>query len=490
MSTYSRIDKVSTAGRPQRQAVFSSPRQTLKALLIHAAPDDMEYPFRSHPLGGMYLTAYAEREVPGVSVDIIDLKVADHGIAGLGGIVRDMKPDVVGIGALTVHAASLHAAAAAVRGEAPEALLLAGGPHATCFPEKVLADDNIDAVVLGGGERAFKENREARTEGRQTENIHAVGTPAHLDTDERNTIDNPDDIPFPAWEKIDMPAYERHSSFTILGRRKYMSLFSSRACPYACIYCHNIFGRNYRPRSAENVLAEMRLLSERYGICDFDVLDDAFNLKRDRVETICNAIIDEKLDVRMAFPNGLRSDLLDEKLVKLMRRAGATYISFAIETASPRLQKVIHKNLKIEKAEKALRAASREGILCNGYFMLGFPTETEEELRSTIDFALHAPLDIAHFLRVTPFEGTSLYEMLDESTKQTLQQHPEYLCYEDRHLNLSKVPTKRFKFLFKYALVRFYINPFRILGILRHHPDWKSMLQYVPIALKRIFVKG
>jgi len=477
-------------GRAERFEHFLAPRKTLKVFLGNAAPDKMEYPFRSHPLGLMYLAAYAERQVPGVKVEILDMKVSESKLVDLQGIVGEEKPDIVGLGGLTVHAGAMHAAAAEARRAAPEAMILAGGPHATCFPGKVLSDENIDAVVLGEGEHAFANILRARREGSPINGIQAVGTAEHLDPDERDVVLDPDELPMPAWDKIDIPAYERHSSFTILGKRKYMGIFSSRACPYSCIYCHNIFGRRFRARGAQSVLSEIRTLMNDYGIRDFDVLDDVFNLKRERLVEICQTIIDEKLDIRIAFANGLRSDLLDEEIIHLLRAAGTTYISFAIETASPRLQKMINKNLKLDRARKAIEAASREGILCNGFFMLGFPTETEEELRQTIDFAVHSPLDIAHFLRVTPFEGTKLFDLVDDETKKYLTGHPEYLCYEDRHLNLSEVPAKRFRSLFRHALMRFYLNPLRMLKILRHHPDRISMLGYVPIALKRILIKG
>ena len=476
--------------RENRERALSQPKDGLGVLLVQVAPDGMEYPFRSHPLGLMYLAAYVEREVPGVRVDLLDMRVTRAGTAGLARLVAEKKPDVVGFSSMSVHAEWIHRSAASARPAAPEALFLAGGPHPTCFPARVLQDENIDAVVMGEGERALADILRARKEGRPPDGIPAVGTAASLEPGTRNIIENLDELPFPAWHKINVEDYFAFSSFSILGRRRYMSMFSSRACPYSCIYCHSIFGRKYRPRGAENVLSEIRLLIEKYGVRDFDMLDDVFNLNKERAVEIFEGIIRESAGISIAFPNGLRSDLLDEELIKLMARAGTTYISFAIETASPRLQSLIHKNLKLDKAFAAIRAASKAGILCNGYFMMGFPTETEPELKQTIDFAIHSPLQLAHFLRVTPFEGTGLFDLVDEKTKKVLLEHPEFLCYEDRHLNLSEIPTPRFRALFRYALMRFYLNPFRIAAIFRRHPNRWNLMQFVPIALKRIFIKG
>ncbi|MFA6451541.1 MAG: radical SAM protein [bacterium] len=461
-----------------------------RVLLIHVGPNSREYLFRSHPLGLMSLAAYAERELPGVDAGIIDMKVSNITAEEIGIKAKDAGADVVGLSALTVHADMLESAAAAVREAVPDALIVAGGPHATCHPLHALKSGYIDAVVQGEGERPFVNLLRARIERKPLQGIPAVMTPGMTEQPPRDEIENPDTLPFPAWDKIDFDAYSRYSSFSILGRRHYMSVFTSRACPYQCIYCHNIFGNKFRPRSADNVLREIRTLNEKYGIRDFDALDDAFNLNRARVVEICESLIKDGPKINIAFPNGLRSDLLDDELLELMRKAGTTYISFAIETASPRLQKYINKNLKIEKAARAIRKASQLGIFCNGYLMVGFPTETEEELRSTISFAIKSPLDTAHFLKVTPFAGTELFNRLDPETVASFKERPEIHIYEDRTFNLSKVPNEKFKKIVHSAFLKFYLNPMRALNIIRHHPAPMRLMHFARVAFMRVFIKG
>lgn len=463
----------------------------MRIFLAHCGPNRSVYKFHSPPIGLMYLASYLEREFPGIELELMDMKISAGGAAGVARRAAGFKPDIVGLGAMTVHAPELIATAEAVREKLPGALMIAGGPHATCFAGKLLsATTAFDAAVLGEGERALCNIVRAYENGGDIDSINAVATRKHLDYSERDIIENLDDLPFPAWEKIDITEYFKYPSFTILGRRRYMALFTSRACPFHCIYCHNIFGNRFRPRSPESVIAEIKTLIEKYGIRDFDILDDVFNLNRQRAADICRMIIDEGLDIEIAFPNGLRSDLLDEEMISLLRRAGTTYISFAIETASPRLQKMIRKNLKLDRAENAIRIANRMGILCNGFFMLGFPTETEEEIRMTIDFAVRSRLDVAHFLKVTPFEGTQLYDLVPPETIKVFEDHPEYLNYEDRSFNLSEAPGHEFRRLFRYALMKFYLHPVRILRIFAHHPHWTKLIQFIPVALKRVFIKG
>ncbi len=461
-----------------------------KTLLVHVGPNTGSYLFRSHPLGLMYLSSYVEREIPGVETEILDLKVSEHNVDDLGRIADERGAKVVGLSALTVHAGYMDRAARAVRSAMSDTLIITGGPHATCFPREVLKNNDIDAVVQGEGEQAFAEILRSRMENRGLEGIPSVVTRKTDELPCRDMIEDLSALPFPAWHKIDLDAYSRYSSFCILGHRRYMCIFTSRACPYRCIYCHNIFGHRFRPRSAESVLDEIRTLYDRYNIRDFDVLDDVFNLNRERVVSICESLIKDGPKIQFSFPNGLRSDLLDDELLELLREAGVTYISFAIETASPRLQTYIHKNLDIMKAERAIRKAAKLGILCNGFFMVGFPTETEHELRSTISFAVRSPLDTAHFLKVTPFEGTELYNCLDPAVIETLKEHPERLRYEDRTFNLSEVPNGIFKRIVRGAFMRFYLNPFRAFGLLRHHPAPLRLISFIKVALLRIFILG
>lgn len=460
----------------------------IKVLLANVGPNDEKHPFRSQPIGLMYLAAYAERELPGVAVDIVDLRVSRTQPQDLGRIAAERGADVVGLRAPSVCAGMLQQAAAAVRSALPNALILAGGPHATCHPGDVLGSGNVDVAVCGEGELPFVAILRERLAGRPIRNIPSTMTAGMAAPLPATELPDPDALPFPAWDKIDMDAYARYSGFSILGRRRYMALFTSRACPYQCTYCHNIFGKRFRARRATSVLAEIRTLHERYGIADFEVLDDIFNLRRERVVEICRGLIDEGPRVQLSFPNGVRADLLDDDLLELMRAAGTTYISFAIETASARLQKRIKKNLDLEKTAHAIRKAASLGIFTNGWFMLGFPTEEEDELRATISFAVDLPLDTAHFLKVTPFAGTDLFDSLGEEAAAAFGEHPEVRSYHDRTFNLSNVPNDRFQRLVRGALRRFYASPRRWLRILRHHPAPTRLLGFGGVVARRVLL--
>ena len=114
---------------------------------------------------------------------------------------------------------------------------------------------------------------------------------------------------------MDIERYAAFHGATPVGRRRYMSIFTSRACPYQCTYCHTIFGKEFRCRSAANVVAEIRELKARYGIRIIEVCDDIFNMKWQRSTEVCQAIASAGLDIAMSFPNGLRADIMRDELL-------------------------------------------------------------------------------------------------------------------------------------------------------------------------------
>jgi radical SAM superfamily enzyme YgiQ (UPF0313 family) len=197
----------------------------------------------------------------------------------------------------------------------------------------------------------------------------------------------------------------------LLADIKYVPIMSSRACPYGCAYCHNIFGKTVRRRSPEHFVGEMKMLYDKYGVREFHIVDDIFNLDRPRMHEILRMIIDSGMKLKIAFPNALRGDIMTEEDLLLLKEAGAYMITLSIESASPRIQSIINKNLKIDRVIENINFANRIGLLTKGYFMLGFPSETVDEINQTIDLAVGSTLDMAAFFAVTPFYGTDLYKM-------------------------------------------------------------------------------
>ena len=269
-----------------------------------------------------------------------------------------------------------------------------------------------------------------------------------------------------------------------LGPRKCLPIFTSRGCPYKCIYCHQVFGKKFRPRSPQNVVTEIKYIKERFGVGEFEVLDDIFNFDARRMHETLDLIIEEKLKIKFSFPNGLRGDLLDEESIVKLKKAGAIHLCFAVETASPRLQKLIRKNNKLDKIARNIEIAYRNRIYTVGLFMMGFPTETEEELMLTMNYALKSKLSQAHFYLVIPFEKTELWELAQKYSKYPIEEF--YLQdYSLNDFDLSEVEINLLHKIHKQCYRRFYLNPKRLLGLISVHPYKLALFRYIYLFIRR-----
>ena len=348
---------------------------------------------------------------------------------------------------------------------APTAVIVIGGPGATYGYEEFLKQyPEIDAAVLWEGDVSFPQLVRTFMSGGDIKTVKGIAfrnDDRIVLTGNAGFIQDLDSLPFPDYALIPFERYwgeEPHSQMNgVLADRKYTHIISSRGCPFNCIYCHKIFGRQLRKRSPANFVAEMKWLYEKYGVREFHIVDDNFNFDRERMHTILNLIIENGLDIKMAFPNGLRADMLEPEDLDLLKKAGAYMVTFAIETVSPRIQKIIHKNLNIEKVSENINYAASIGLIVKGFFMLGFPAETPEEIHATIRYAVKSKLDLAHFFTVTPFPGTILRKLAEETypdwEDQALYHYwPDKPFYQQATgYNLSRVQ--------KTAYLKFYGSP-------------------------------
>jgi anaerobic magnesium-protoporphyrin IX monomethyl ester cyclase len=441
----------------------------VKILLIRAGRANLSHYNITYPMGLMYLAAVARR-AHAAAVRIVDCRFPWNGTARIVHELRTMHPEVVGLSSLTQDAPHMHQVAALVRRHAPWARIVVGGPHPTILPRPTIADENIDAVVTGEGERAFVELLGRFAAGREDDGVPGVWTRSTHPTARAEAVEDLDELPAPAWDLVDMRPYSLWPTMAPVGVRRYRSIVTSRGCPYGCIFCHRNHGKRFRPHSPGRVLEELERGAREGRARDIEVVDDVFNLDRRRVEAIAEGVLRADLRLRFQFPNGLRSDLLDDPLLALMRRMGTNWISFAIETANERLQRLIGKRLKLERAREAIAAASRLGIFCDGFFMIGFPTETEEEARRTVRFALESALHSAKFFIVVPFPETELctrYASPPTGVDRDALRRYDYFYTRE---NLSAMSDHALHAVVREANQRFYREPRRLWRTWHAHP--------------------
>lgn len=439
-----------------------------------------------HPLGIMAI-ASAVREAGFDDIHIVDMKAENWTAQQALEALRELKPDVVGLSAMTYEAGCLHELARLIKQElGSRVTVVAGGPHPSVADDDVMKDTAVDFCVRGEGEHTFIELMQGVTTLRSDWDGCLGITWRNLDGDvvrepDRSAPDDLDELPMPAWDLIDHPKYHNMPrGGLIYAHKEFATMFSSRACPWRCTYCHNSYGKKFRARSAESVLAEIDYLVKNHGVKELVFMDDIFNLRPERATAIAKGLIERNYNLKMTFPNGLRGDILTEDLVLLLKKAGMYRCMVAVESSVPRIQKVMKKNLKIDKVKHIVDFIAKQDVLVHGAFMLGFPTETEDEMNATIEWAADSAFHTAAFFRVIPFKGTQLFEEVEHAGFDLPSNWEAYEPYQT-DINLSKAPETTITKLRNRAYRRFYFKPSRLWQIFKLIPNKASMLPYLTV---------
>jgi len=361
--------------------------------------------FRYPPLGLGYL-ASTLREA-GISVRLFDCTFSRY--EDVLSAVRRQKPKIVGFYSMVTinhHAITL---AKDLRDDV--GLLVAGGPLPTIAPESFL--DVFDVVVKHEGEQTFLELVTKCLNGEPWKETRGISFAAENGevkmTQGREVIKNLDEIPFPSRDMFPNRAYMKywrdHHGYTATSE------ISTRGCPYSCDFCSNpVFGRSYRERSAENVVREMEDI-EKLGYDRVFFTDDCFTQNPHRVEQICDLIIEEKIDLEWMCLS--RVDGLVDDLARKMRKAGCVRVFFGIESGNERMLKIMNKKIRLSDIKSAVSAARRAGIQTGGFFIIGYPGETNSSLLETLRFSSRLPLDYLSYSFPYPIIGTGLYTRVE-----------------------------------------------------------------------------
>lgn len=196
-------------------------------------------------------------------------------------------------------------------------------------------------------------------------------------------------------------------------RRPFEVIFTARGCPYDCIFCANRMaaGGRYRTRSLDAVLDEIAMLERDFDIVTLLFADDSFVVRKERAADLCERLIRGGFARRLKWQASTRVDSVDLELLRLMKRAGCTLLSFGVESGVPRLLGVLNKRIGLEDSRNAVQWAKEAGLTVRVTAMLGIPTETREESLETIRFVKSLRVHQVRFSLATPFPGTALYQM-------------------------------------------------------------------------------
>lgn len=271
------------------------------------------------------------------------------------------------------------------------------GLHPSSRPEDCLKNSSVDFVVIGEPEVTISELIEA-LEKKKTdyEEINGLGFKKDgktVLTSKRSYIENLDALPLPARHLLPMKVYTQAVKQNPLRgeiNKPYTIVITSRGCPYNCVFCtHSIvWGKKWRPRSPKNVVDEVEHVIKTYGIKQIDFADDNMTFDVQRMEQICDLIIERGLRFEWFTPNGIRADTLNEVLLLKMKKSGCKKIRVAPESGVQRVvNKIANKNLDLKKVEEAIVTAKKVGIKVGVFFVMGLIGETKADIEETIRYA-------------------------------------------------------------------------------------------------------
>lgn len=362
------------------------------------------------PLGLGYVAAAAERA--GHQVEVLDGLLLRVEAERFKRILRDRRPDLVGISTYSPTRYECFRHAHMVKEVLPSAVVVCGGPHASAVPGDTLREvPEVDYVVRGEGEETFPELLHALDTGGDPSAVHSVscrvdGQP--YDAPDRPNIGALDAIPFPARHLLPTQKYRLRMPSTML---RSTTMLTSRGCPARCTFCtRDWLSRDTRFHSCERIIAELDELIHRYGFSSFIFQDDTFTLNKRRIFDMCAEI--RRRAWKIQWLATTRVDCVTPELLAEMKSAGCKVVTFGVESANAETLKWLKKGFTFEKAKRAIDWARAAGLTVRCSYLVGIGHETEEDIRNSLAAARALDVDrMKANVGLSVYPGTPLYQM-------------------------------------------------------------------------------
>ncbi|MFC1590742.1 B12-binding domain-containing radical SAM protein [Candidatus Omnitrophota bacterium] len=331
--------------------------------------------------------------------------------------IRESCADIIGVTCMfSSRESDMLKVCGLIKDQDPAMPVVAGGLHPSLFPERILKAGLVDFVIIGEGELRLCNLLDDLNSGKNGFDFDGIAY-KEADTIKVNPvverIEDLSALPYPDRDLVNMERYiDIGIPFAPYALEKRVAqVLATRGCPNRCNFCAavNFWGRKVRTRSVENIIGEMTLLKERYGVKEIQFVDDNLTANKPLAKELFKRM--KGLDLKWCTPNGVMFNTIDGEMLSLMADSGAYQLSFGIESASLRvLKEIIHKNVRLDMVKGLIEEAHTHDISVHGMFIVGFPGETKEEVRQTLSFPFKAGFDSASFFIVSPLPGSEIYD--------------------------------------------------------------------------------
>jgi radical SAM superfamily enzyme YgiQ (UPF0313 family) len=405
----------------------------------------------------------AVAEKAGYQVTVIDCQAEKITYETFRSRIAKTPSDIIGVTATTLLYKSAMQLITIAKQTQPQAVTVLGGSHGTFWDENALHEyPSLDIVVRREGEQTFIELADKLQSQSSLDSVLGI-TYRNGDKIVRNQdrpfIEDLDALPFPAHHLMPLENLKHNGKIIF-------PLVSSRGCVFWCDFCSTVrmFGRGYRMRNPKNVVDEMQLVHDKYGVDQVTFYDDAFSVDRSRVVKICEELHARKL--HMMWDCGTRVDMVDRELMKTMRDAGCFAVWMGVESGSEAILGAMNKRIKLDQTRLAFKTAHQLGLMTIANVVLGFPGETEQTARETIRFVKELNPDDVGFYIATPYPGTPMYEQVKKNGWLRITDFDKYdtagPTFETPTLSMKKLAELRYK-----AYQDFYLRPGYVIKMMR-----------------------
>lgn len=382
----------------------------MKRILLVNPHESDQAGFTNPPLGLLYIAGALLKN--NIEVQIID--GCFEGKPSILKAISEFKPQLVGVTCLTPERKKSFEVAQMVKDYDPRIKVILGGAHATIMYKQILENySSVDYVVIGEGEQTCLEI----VQGLEPSKISGLAYRENekiVKTAPRHYVENLDDLPFPAWQLIDLSKYPARGEGIVRGinlaKETRVSVIFSRGCKGHCDFCSTWWiWKGWRHRSAKNMADEIEWLYKDFGVRHFNFADDAMTVDRQATIELCDEIINR--NVQIVFNLATRTDCVDEVLLGKLKDAGCYGVSYGIETGSPAILEKMGKENNIKNSELAIQMTKKLGLIVTALIMVGNMGENEQTVEETRMFLKKTDPDIVGCLGgVWILPGTKLYQ--------------------------------------------------------------------------------
>ncbi len=322
------------------------------------------------------------------------------------------KIDIIGFSVMTMQVSRCLELSDYIKKHYPDKKIIWGGMHPSLLPEQTISDNSIDYVCQREGERCLYELAKGKDISKIKNLVYIKKRKI-----QKNEIDKfiePDKYSPPAWEMFDMEKYIYEYQLGGISAGKSLPIITGRGCIFNCAFCVNtVLGHCHRPLSPKKILEEIKMLNKKYGIKHIYINDDCFDTNLKRFEEFCNLMIKENLKVTWDCTARAGFHWTDERM-GLAKKAGCIAFACGTESGSSRILKMIHKPITPESIIHTAKQCTKFGISLISSWISGLPSETDEELKQTVNLlkkvtkicpscSIHGPQPFK------PYPNTELY---------------------------------------------------------------------------------